>query len=271
MAWVLGLDKTTLGLAPSDVLVLLVLADVAEADGRNAFPSVDRMATQTGLSTRTIQRRLRALETSGLIAPGDPRKRDAYIERADRRPQVFDLATDGATPRRPDPATGRHHVGNGATPCRERGDTMSPEPSVEPSVEPSKAHASSDDDALMLGFDDFWAAYPPTNGVKRDRAAAVEQWKRLDIDDRRAAYRGACNKAVHFEATGEQPPYAVRFLRRRDFDDYQRQVRVDRYTGRVVAGDDPDEACTYCDQPPDDHRPVRCPNSPQFVGQETAR
>ena len=52
---------------PTEKLVLLALADCAEHDGSNSFPSVPRLAAECGLSERTVQRVLRALEAKGWI------------------------------------------------------------------------------------------------------------------------------------------------------------------------------------------------------------
>lgn len=42
--------------------VLLVLADFADDDGTNAYPSVDRISWKTGYSERQVQRILRQLD-----------------------------------------------------------------------------------------------------------------------------------------------------------------------------------------------------------------
>lgn len=51
------------------VLTALALADHADHDGRNAYPSVALLAWKTGHDRRTIQRHLRELEALGLIRP----------------------------------------------------------------------------------------------------------------------------------------------------------------------------------------------------------
>lgn len=58
----------------SHLLTALALADHADHEGRNAFPSVRLLAWKTGQSRRTVQRHLRALEASGFIeAAGYPK------------------------------------------------------------------------------------------------------------------------------------------------------------------------------------------------------
>jgi hypothetical protein len=49
-------------------LVALLLASYADPDGTSIFPGVARLAVQTGLSYRTIQRELAGLRAMGLIA-----------------------------------------------------------------------------------------------------------------------------------------------------------------------------------------------------------
>lgn len=62
-SWVLRHSPATLG----DRLVLLVLADKADEDGTNAWPSVATIANESRLSERQAQRCLRNLEQTGQI------------------------------------------------------------------------------------------------------------------------------------------------------------------------------------------------------------
>ncbi|GAB2865299.1 helix-turn-helix domain-containing protein [Lentzea nigeriaca] len=121
---------------------LTALANHAAPDGTEAFPSVERLMAYTRLSRRTVQRSLRALEELGLIRRGNPRYRDAKIERADLRPQVYDLVmmaglstgpTAGRQHDAPLTSTGRQHSPNGAPAATRRGASMTPEQSFKPS------------------------------------------------------------------------------------------------------------------------------------------
>jgi hypothetical protein len=79
--------------------VLIGLANHADPDGHNAFPSVSRLVRYTRLSERTVRSALHTLEQLGLITPSDPDILAAHIRRADRRPNGWDLAlTTGPTP-----------------------------------------------------------------------------------------------------------------------------------------------------------------------------
>ena len=55
------------GLDPDLKLVAVLLADIASDDGTNIWPSVAYVAWLAGVSERTVQRRLRALEESGVL------------------------------------------------------------------------------------------------------------------------------------------------------------------------------------------------------------
>jgi hypothetical protein len=63
LSWVFRYSSTTL----SDRLVLLVLADHAEGDGGNSYPSVQTISREARLSPRTVQYSLRSLEHEGAI------------------------------------------------------------------------------------------------------------------------------------------------------------------------------------------------------------
>ena len=73
-----------LRLPPSEKLVLLYLADCADEHGRNARPSQNRIAGQTGLSIATVCRSLKALLRAGLVEieiPANVRKRWSNVYR----------------------------------------------------------------------------------------------------------------------------------------------------------------------------------------------
>ena len=144
---------------PTARLVLVVLADHAGDDGRDAFPSVARIASAAEVTERTVQRHLRDLEEAGLIVKGDQARVEAAIKRGDRRPVCYDLQLgvvrgDNMTPRdTPDgvtPTSPRDE--NGVTPMTERGDTgdahgvtpVSPEPKDEPTTEPKNSAPQAD-------------------------------------------------------------------------------------------------------------------------------
>ena len=65
MAWVF--EHAPKDLKPSEMLVALVLADHANAEGGLAYPSVPRMCRMTRLGERTVQGALQTLAAKGVI------------------------------------------------------------------------------------------------------------------------------------------------------------------------------------------------------------
>lgn len=120
MAWAL---EQKLIADPPARHVLLALANYADQAGRAAFPSVARLSAETGLSERTVQSKLRALERAGCIARGNQAVVSAHIVRADRRPNCFDISIwrgAAVAPREPD----------GVNVTTERGAPPAPDPSL---------------------------------------------------------------------------------------------------------------------------------------------
>jgi hypothetical protein len=141
MAWAMSQTLTT---HPPSRHVLLILANYAGQDGQAAFPSVATLAGHTGLAERTIQNCLKKLEACGAIARGNQGIAAVHIDRADRRPVVYDLPLHrgaGNAVRNArgesDNRTGRISRQNGAHLTNERGAGDAPKPSYKPSYKPS--------------------------------------------------------------------------------------------------------------------------------------
>lgn len=89
--------------------------------------------------------------------------------------------------------------------------------------------ADADRDEIDRQFDDeFWPIYPPRNGKKLGRRAALVEWRRLSDAERDRAVVGA----RHLAASEQMPKDAERFLRRgkggeRPFDDWQEPAARD--------------------------------------------
>lgn len=77
-----------LDLARPQQTVLLALADHADHEGGNVFPSVALVAWKTGYSYRQVQRILRTLEDDELIV--------CVVDPGDHRPAEFVIELDGA-------------------------------------------------------------------------------------------------------------------------------------------------------------------------------
>lgn len=109
--------------------VLLVLANYADHEGRHAFPSAATIARNTGLTERGVRLTLAKLQKLGAITPGNQAIVAAHIDRADRRPVVYDLCITGVNavhPVRTGGTSRRHGVNLDAA----RGEHRSPKPSL---------------------------------------------------------------------------------------------------------------------------------------------
>jgi hypothetical protein len=132
--------------ASSLASVLIGLANHADPDGRNAFPSVARLTRYTRLSESTVRRALDSLEELDLITPSDPVIVAAHIPRADRRPQGWDLAVHRSYPQVANGVPPRHPVQDDEVSTRpdgvsvraQRGAVVTPEPSLN---RPGNRHA----------------------------------------------------------------------------------------------------------------------------------
>lgn len=129
--------------ASSLTIVLLGLANHADPDGRNAFPAVATLVRYTRLSERSVQNALRTLKDLKLIKQSDPAIVAAYVKRADRRPQSWNLPIhSGAQPLHP---ADQHEVQtqlHGVQTATPRGAATAPEPSFNrPKNRPSRERA----------------------------------------------------------------------------------------------------------------------------------
>jgi hypothetical protein len=124
-------------------MVLLVLADHANDDGRSIYPSVARMAWKAGLDERTVQKYLSELreedilEVVGQAGPNQPYEYQINVARLQEGCTTF--------------TGGVNHIHPGGVP-------RSPKPSYEPSVEPNPssiaAGAATEQEAWEPGEED---------------------------------------------------------------------------------------------------------------------
>lgn len=190
-AWALNVETVPDSTAR---VILLGLANHAGRDGSAAWPSVATLAAYAVCSTRTVQRKLRDLETRGLLRRGDQRLVNHLP--ADRRPTVYDLPI-GASICHPAPD-------HGVTPVSERGDTagthgvtpVSPKPSMnhpEPSTPPSPPTGGGQGELIPAepveekrtaasvypdAFEAVWAAWPKRRTDSAGKKAAHAAWAR---------------------------------------------------------------------------------------------
>ncbi len=173
ISWALGQQRVT---AASARHVLLCLANYAGEDGRNAFPSIARLCADTGLSERAVRNNLRDLEEAGVIERGNQAVAAAFIDRADRRPTVYDIRIDdeergaGNAARE---ATGGISFQNGGHLTTERGAGDAPEPSYNHQLNRQKDSSLPLGDPVEADFGEWYALYPHKVG----RGAALKAYR----------------------------------------------------------------------------------------------
>lgn len=149
MAWALEQQ----GLEPVDKLVLLGIANHADRDGGNAWPSLATLALYVGRGDQTVRRSIRELQKRGLldvtVQGGGTAKHGGYRSNLYRvimhRDITGDIPTDGR------PIT---HDRDGVSQVTGQGYQGSDRRTIH---EPSMNHSSSD---IELMFNKFWLAYP---------------------------------------------------------------------------------------------------------------
>ena len=122
MAWAIEQQLVTGATARH---VLLVLANYADHEGRCAFPSAATLARNTGLTERGVRLKLAELQKLGAIRLGNQAIVAAHIDRADRRPVVYDLCITGVNVVHP-AATGGISRQHGVNVAAARGEPRSP-------------------------------------------------------------------------------------------------------------------------------------------------
>ena len=87
-----ALDASATGPLPAEArLVLIVMANWADAHGRNVYLSASSIADRLGTTTRSVRRNMATLRERRLILCGDPEVIPDH-HRHDRRPVVYNLA-----------------------------------------------------------------------------------------------------------------------------------------------------------------------------------
>ena len=145
-------------LPTTEKMVLLVIADHANDEGTQSYPSQATIAQKASISVRTVQRRVNTLVSEGYIRMFKHSGGSADC-REDRRPHLYQINVGKL---RGDIVTGRQDDANGATMTTITGRQSRPKNHpLEPSKEPS-------------AFLRFWELYPR----KTARTKAVEAWDR---------------------------------------------------------------------------------------------
>lgn len=114
--------------------VLLCLCNYADQAGDAVFPSVERLARDTGMDRRSVQRQLRKLERAIVIVKSNPSIVAVHIKRLDRRPQCYRVNMTGRHNATPLLVRGGTSAETGRHLEHKRGGTMPPDPSSDPSI-----------------------------------------------------------------------------------------------------------------------------------------
>jgi DNA-binding MarR family transcriptional regulator len=135
MAWAIEQQEVT---DPVTQLVLLCLANYAGAMGQNAYPGIARLARDTRLSERAVQKHLRKLEQMSIITTSG-----IAPSRADKRPRNYQiLMSSRGAPNAPRlSATGCTKRPDGVNVVQERGERGAPNPSQRSVREPKSAES----------------------------------------------------------------------------------------------------------------------------------
>lgn len=135
LVWKANLGTTT------RKLIMLRLADFSNVDGHNIFPSVGRIANDTGADRRTIQRALRAFMVEGLlhvVKPGGNNGEDTTHYKLDIARLQSLIGGDDMPGGDSKPPQERRRTAPGAAGSRPRGGSGPPNPLRDPSSQPSR-------------------------------------------------------------------------------------------------------------------------------------
>lgn len=219
MSWVLD-ESTATG---NDRLVLIAIADEADDDGRNAFPSVDRIARRARINRHTAMRAIRRLEDIGELEVVRPETTGRGHH------NTYRIVTGKGSEVAPF-QEGRGTARKGAKECaQERPNPQTPKP-----TDPTRDAA-----ALPIGasFEDFWTTYPkcPHKGAKD---AARKEWAK-HARDVEAVMAGLARWMTYWAAR-EEPEFicaASKWLRETRWNLSTPAVR--RIQGPAVYEDEP--------------------------------
>ena len=154
-------------LPTTEKMVLLIIADHANDEGTQSYPSQATIAEKASISIRTVQRAVNTLVIEGYIrmfkhSGGSANCRD------DRRPHLYQINIGKL---RGDTMTGRQDDANGATLTTSTGRHSRPKNHpLEPSIETPSS------------FEDFWNSYPRKVGKQAALKAFLRATKTVEAD-----------------------------------------------------------------------------------------
>jgi hypothetical protein len=220
-----------LDLPHAEKFVLLAMADHADHDGGNVYPSVLTVARKTGYSERQVQRVIDSLEARGLLVPTQQTAGAATVYRVDTAaapkvtaaPKTAPAPRPAATP----PVVTKCHPCQNVTPdicdtdpgqnVTTGGDILSPpylykEPSFEPSSQPSVSGSRYPADMIA-----FWQAFPAEGRSRSSQKDTQTEWSRMTPQDRLDAKAGLSIALTNRQFL-DYPPAAHRWLRSRKWE-----------------------------------------------------
>lgn len=201
--WILAHEVIRANRTVLHVYVAMYLdCDFEDREGRADWESI---AGRTGLSKPTIYRDIKAMRDAGII---DQLGDEDYWMPLDNPSTTVDSRSTTV----------------------EKTSTALEEAVL---TESQNLSETREGDALY-GFDHFWAVYPARNGRKVGKGLCQKRWRKMNLDDRRAAYRGALNYAVEVGDFAKDPD---RWLRDRLWESYQGAPE----TQAEESGYDPDD------------------------------
>lgn len=233
--------KTEFG-SPHIKAVATKLADCANDEGENIWPSVERIARETEISKRAVQNALAALREMQfirLVEDGGHGRGStnvyeinlAVLARMKLETQRKWAEQDALKKSAPRASLRQRKGARGAfkgAPGAFKGAPGAPEPSltvIEPSISIPQPEVSTAENqkpptrATAEQFENFWRAYP----LKKGKAKAREKFLALSPDDAGAAVRGALGYAAECAAAKREAQYIKwpeGWLSARRFEDY---------------------------------------------------
>lgn len=223
--------------------VLVAICDAANRDGESAHPGVQAMVDGSGYRRSAVLAAVARLKQLGYVEevePGGGRGKAAVY----RIPGVTDPAWRPETVQPVDGSVDRNGPASDTKPSSQRAETVQIASAAPITATDSNGLGNAragcdggevDVDEAARQFEHFWAAYPKRDGKRIGKQKSLERWRRLSIDERRAARRGAVNLAQAVEAGGR---FGVkdpeRWLRDRCWEDWQEPAELDRAASRAV-------------------------------------
>ncbi len=198
---------------PGEKFTALAVADHADHEGENVYPSIKQLALKTGHDERTIQRHLRQMECKGWLevaeTGGGRGKRTRY------RFPVDKIKGGMMSP----------FFKKTMTPVSQKGDKSCKHSLLEPSLTVSEQNAL---------FARFWFAYPK----KKNKGIAEKAFKKLKADD---ALLQTMLKAIEVQKRsrswtkdgGQFIPYPASWLNAKAWEDEDEPAEPSMFDGAI--------------------------------------